>query len=154
VKSTTIIYEDVPRYDSWLRPLTSGFVFLFLLLGLICLFFSTELAITMFALAVFMALLFGAIIPRRFQIYGDRLRIQLGGPIAYNIPLKHIDEARHGASSDVWFYWGIRFGTSTANVVEIVRNRGMNTIITPTHFHEFLNQLNQAVQQSRTGNTV
>ena len=99
----------------------------------------------MFVLAVFMALLFAAIIPRRFQIYEDRLRIQLGGPISFNIPLKHIEEARHGASSDILFYWGIKFGTSTSNVVEIVRNKGMNVIITPAHFHEFLNQLNRAV---------
>ena len=146
MKSTNLIYEDVPRYDSWLKPMVSGFITIFLLLGLVFLYFNTELAITMFALTVFFGLLFTAIIPRRFQIYEDRLRIQLGGPFAFNIPLKNIEEARHGSSGDVFFYWGIKFGTSTSNVIEIVRNKGMNVIITPTHFNEFLNQLNRAVQ--------
>jgi len=145
MKSTKLIYKDVPRYDSWLKPMVSGFIMLFLLLGLIFLYFNTELAITMFAIAVFIALLFSVIIPRHFQIFEDRLRIQLGGPFAFNIPLKSIEEARHGSSSDIFFYWGIRFGTSTANVIEIVRNKGMNVIITPAHFSEFLNQLNRAV---------
>jgi len=146
MKSTVLLYEDVPRYDSWLKPLVSGFITIFLLLGLVFLYFNTELAITMFALTVFFGLLFTAIIPHRFQIYEDRLRIQMGGPFAFNIPLKNIEEARHGSSSDILFYWGIKFGTSTSNVIEIVRNKGMNVIITPTHFNEFLNQLNRAVQ--------
>jgi hypothetical protein len=146
VKSTTLIYEDVPRYDSWMRPLVSGFIMLFLILGLVFLNFTTELAITMFILAGFMVLLFAAIIPRRLQIYEDRLRIKLGGPFAFNIPLKSIREARHGSSADILFYWGIKFGTSTSNVIEIIRSEGMNVIITPAHFTKFLTQLNQAVQ--------
>jgi hypothetical protein len=146
MKNSLLLYEDVPRYDSWLKPLLSGFVAFFLLLGLIFLYFNTELAIVMFILTAFMALLIAAIVPRRFLIFEDRLRIQLGGPFALNIPLENIDKARHGSSGDVLVYWGIKLGTSTSNVIEIVRNKGMNVIITPTHFNEFLNQLNQAVQ--------
>jgi hypothetical protein len=154
VKNTKLIYEDIPRYDSWLKPLVSGFVTFFLLLGLIFLYFNTGLAITSFAISVFMALFFASIIPHRFRIFEDRLRIQLGGPLAFNIPLKHIVEARHGASSDILFYWGIKFGTSTSNVIEIVRNKGMNVIITPAHFNEFLNQLNKAIKPEPELNTV
>ena len=154
VKSMTLLYEDVPRFDSWLKPLVSGFITFFLLLGLIFLYFNTELAITSFAISVFMVLLFTAIIPRRFRIYEDRLRIQLGGPFTFNIPLQHIVEARHGSSSDILFYWGIKFGTSTSNVIEIVRNKGMNVIITPAHFNEFLNQLNRAVHPESERNTA
>ncbi len=146
VKSATLIYEDVPRFDSWMKPFVSGFIMFFLILGLIFLYFTVELAITSFAIAVFIGLIFTIIIPRRFQIFEDRLRIQLGGPIAFNVPLKSIEEARHGASGDILFYWGIKFGTSTSNVVEIIRNKGMNVIITPTHFTAFLNQLNHAVK--------
>lgn len=148
MKSTVLLYEDIPRYDSWLKPLVSGFIAFFLLLGLVCLYFNTELAITMFAITAFIGLLFAAIIPRRLQIYEDRVRIQLGGPFAFNIPLEHIVEARRGSSGDILVYWGIKFGTSTSNVMEIVRNRGMNVIITPAHCNEFLNQLNRLV---RTG---
>ena len=146
MKSTTLLYEDVPKYDSWLKPFLSGFVAFFIILGLVFMFFSTELGLAMFALAVLEAMLFTIIVPRLFQIYEDRLRIQLGGPFAVNIPLKHIDKAQKGSSDYILAYWGLKFGTSTSNVMEIIRNKGMNVIITPTHFTEFLNYLNQAIQ--------
>lgn len=154
MNSSRLLYEDVPRYDSWLKPLLSGFVAFTLILGLIFMYFNTELAIAMFAISLFDALLFTSIVPRRFQLFEDRLRIQLGGPFALNISLGNIVKAKQGNPGDVWIYWGIRFGTSTTDVVEIIRNKGMNIIITPTHFNEFLNQLNHAIQSRSDQNNV
>jgi len=148
-----LIHEDVPRYDSWLKPLLSGFVAFTLILGLVFLMFNTELAIVLFAITVIDGLLFSIIIPRNFQIYRDKLRIQLGGPFAMNIPLRKIDKARPGSSSNLWVYWGIRFGTSSSNVVEIIRNKGMNIIITPEDSEEFISQLNRAIEMQSTPNT-
>lgn len=148
-----LIHEDVPRYDSWLKPVISGFIAFTLILGLIFLLFNTELAIVLFAITVIDGLLFSIIIPRNFQIYRDKLRIQLGGPFAMNIPLRKIDKARPGSSSDLWVYWGIRFGTSSSNVVEIIRNKGMNIIITPEDSEEFISQLNRAIEMQSTPNT-
>lgn len=141
-----LLYETSPRFDSWLKPLISGFIAFTLILGLVFLTFSTELAIVMFVITLLDGVLFGIIIPRKFEIYQDKLRINLGGPFAMNIPLKDIDTARPGSSSDLWVYWGIRFGTSTSNVVEIIRNKGMNIIITPEDSQEFTEQLNRAVE--------
>lgn len=141
-----VIYEDVPRYDSWLKPLFSGIIAFTLILGLIFMMFSTEGAIVMFSITLIDGLLFWIIIPRNFQIYQNKMRIQLGGPFAMNIPLSKIDKARPGSSGDLWVYWGIRFGTSTSNVVEILRNKGMNIIITPEDAEEFIDQLNRAVE--------
>ncbi len=143
-----LIHEDVPRYDSWLKPFISGFIMFTMMLGLIFLLFITELAIAMFAISALDGLLFWAIIPRGFQIYEDRLRIRLGWPFAMNIPLRNIDKARPGSSGDLWFYWGIRFGTSTSNIVEILRNKGMNVIITPDNSERFIDQLNQAIERA------
>lgn len=42
-------------------------------------------------------------------------------------------------------YWGNRFATSTSNVVEIVRKKGLNLIISPRNDDMFLEQLNQAL---------
>ncbi|MGD9142651.1 MAG: PH domain-containing protein [Dehalococcoidia bacterium] len=147
-----LIHEEVPRYDSWLRPFISGFIAFTLILGLVFLMFNTELAITMFAITVIDGLLFSIIIPRNFEIHHDKLRIRLGGPFAMNIPLSKIDKARPGSSGDVWVYWGIRFGTSSSNVVEIVRNKGMNIIITPEDAEEFIDQLNRVVHMHAAPN--
>jgi hypothetical protein len=154
VRSTALSYEDIPKYDSWLKTFIIGLTALTLIPGLIFLFFNTELAITMFALTVFDGLLFYFIIPRRFQIYEDRLRIQLGGPLAFNLSLENINKARQGSRDDIFIYWGIKFGTSTSNVVEIVRKRGMNIIITPANYDEFLNQLNRAIPSPTQANAI
>jgi hypothetical protein len=143
--NTMLFHQEVPRNSSWLMPMVGGLVALTLIPGLIFLFFNTELATAMFILSAFDGLLFYTIIPRRFEIYEDKFRIQLGWPVALNISLRNIQEAKPGNPGDVVAYWGIRFGTSTTNVVEIVRRRGMNIIITPQNAEEFIDQLNQAI---------
>lgn len=140
-----LFHQDVPRYDSWLKLVLGGIVALTLIPGLVFLLFSTELAIAMFVLSAIDALIFWIIVPRRFEIYENRLRIQLGWPVAANISLRNIGEAKPGHPGDIWVYWGIRLGTSTTNIVEIIRKKGMNIIITPENSEEFINQLNQAI---------
>jgi hypothetical protein len=147
-----LVFQDVPRYDPWLKLLLGGVVALTLIPGLFFLLFSVEAAITMFAVSAFDALLFFIIVPRRFEIYEDRFRIQLGWPAAVNISLRNIAEAKPGHPGDVWIYWGIRFGTSATNMVEIFRKKGMNIIITPENPKEFIDQLNQAIAWQATLN--
>jgi hypothetical protein len=95
---------------------------------------------------LFDAVLFKAVLPRRFQIFEDRLRILLGGPLAINIPLSNIAEAKTAAAGKTFIYNGIRLATSSRHVVEIVRKQGMNLVISPAHDDMFLDQLNQARQ--------
>jgi hypothetical protein len=149
-----LFYQEIPRYGSWLKPLLHGLVTIILVLGLVFLFFSIEMAVFMFALAAFYGLMFFIILPRRFEIYEDKFRIQLGWPVAVNIPLSNIEQVRPGNAGDVWVYWGIRFGTSTTNVVEIVRKKGLNIIITPENAAEFIDQLNQAIARQSSSNSA
>ena len=48
--------------------------------------------------------------------------------------------------SKAFVYWGIRFATSSKGVVEIVRKKGLNLVISPRNDDMFLEQLNQALQ--------
>ena len=57
---------------------------------------------------------------------------------------------QHSAGVKAYFFSGIRFATSSRYVVEIVRSRGMNYVISPQNGDLFLNQLNQAVRASKT----
>jgi len=141
-----LIYEDTPKYDLWLKLILGGVLALTLILGVIFIYRDTEAAITMFGITVFDALLFKAILPRRFQIFEDRLKILLGGPFSINILLSNIAEVKPASSREVFAYWGIRFATSTSNVVEVVRKKGLNLIISPRNDDMFLEQLNQALQ--------
>ena len=102
----------------------------------------------MFGITLFDALLFKAILPRRYQIFENRLRILLGGPLAINIPLSNIAQAKLASGSKAFAYWGIRLATSTHQVVEIVRKKGLNLVILPGNSDLFLEQLNQRLKMS------
>jgi len=99
----------------------------------------------MFGITLFDALLFKAILPRRYQIFEDRLRILMGGPFAINISFSNIEEAKPAAGRKAFAYGGLRLATATRNVVEIVRKKGLNLVISPSN-EMFLEQLNQARQ--------
>ena len=145
MKTNILLYEDTPKYDSWLKLILGGVLALTFILGIIFISQETEAAMAMFGITLFDAL-FKAILPRRFQIFEDRLKILLGGPFAINIPFSNIAEAKPASGRKVFAYWGIRFATSIHHVVEIVRKKGLNLVISPKNDDMFLEQLNQARQ--------
>ena len=139
-----MIYEDTPKYDLWLKLILGGVLALTLILGIIFIFQDSKVALAMFGVTLFDALLFKVILPQRFQIYQDRVKIVLGGPLAINIPFSNIRTVRMVSTRKVFVYWGNRFATSTHSIVEIVRKKGLNIVISPTNDEMFLEQLNQA----------
>ncbi len=141
-----LIYEERAQFDSWLKWIIGGTLALTLVMGVVFLLFDVASALAMFGVTVFDALLFNAILPRRYQIYQDRLRIVLGKPFAVSISFATIKEARSAAGSATFIYWGIRFATSAKSVVEIIRSKGLNIVISPADRDAFLEQLTQALQ--------
>ena len=154
MSTDTLLYEDVPEYDFWLKLILGGILAITFIPGIVLLSQEIEAAIAMFAVTLFDAILFKAILPRRFQIFEDRLRILLGGPLAINIPLSNIAEVKTAEASKTFIYTGIRLATSSRRVVEIVRKRGLNLVISPAHDDMFLEQLNQARQDNSVSNLV
>ena len=147
-----LIYEDTPKYDLWLKLVLGGVLALTLFLGVVLLFEDLVAAWIMFGVTLFDALLFRAILPRRFQIFQDRVRIALGGPFAVNILFSNIKEVRSVSGGKAFAYWGIRLATSTHYVVEIVRKKGLSLVISPTSGEVFLEQLNQACEVASNSN--
>ena len=143
-KSTVLLYHDRPKYDIWLKLVVGGTLAITILPGIAFIYLSAELAWTMLALTIFDGLLFYAIIPRRFQLFEDRLRIVLGRPFALNVPYNVIREVRPASPDEAFVYWGLRFATSTKNLIEIVRNKGLNMVISAGDKNIFLEQLEQA----------
>ncbi len=141
-----LVYEDTPRYDFWLKLMLGSILALTLILGFVLLPTDIVAASAMFGITLFDALLFKAILPRRFQIFQDRVKIVLGGPLALSIPLLDIREARSISGSKAFGYWGLRFATSYRHVVEIVRRKGLSLVISPANSDMFLEQLNQALE--------
>jgi hypothetical protein len=140
------LYEEPAEYAYWLRLLY--LIPVGLVIGAIILAYIQEYEgfWVLILEGIFLTLLFYFIMPRKYQIYQDKLRIALGGPVGINIPFSTIKEVKHSTGSKAWVYPGVRFATSTKYVLEIIRNRGMNYVISPHNGEIFLEQLNYAIK--------
>lgn len=152
MKSPTLLHEDKPKYDRWLKVFMIGMPAVFLIAALVFINIEIDAAWALLGDAAFIILLLWVISPRSYRIYADRLSIKLGGPFAMNVSLKSIQSANKASSYYAMAYWGIRLATSTSNVVEIKRQRGMNIIISPAEPDIFLQRLEDAKNQSSAAN--
>jgi hypothetical protein len=145
----SIIYEDNPHYDVWLKGIMMLPVF-FILIGLYYLFTGqVESGIGLFATAVLMGAIYWAVFPRKYQILDSKLRIVLGGQFSFKIPFDTLETA----GKPEGFSLGINFATTfiSEHVVEIKRKKGMTVNITPNDRDQFLENLNKAVYDWRRG---
>ena len=145
-----LLHVDTPRVALPLKALFVSIVVTTFVLGIWFLFADLTAAILMFALTAFEALLFRAVMSQRYELYSDRLRIVLGSPLAFNIPRHSIVEARAASGEKAYFYRGLRFATSSEGVVEIVRRKGLNVVISPADRDTFLHELAQAAKAAST----
>jgi len=149
-----LFYEDKPRYSTWFKLLVVIIPTLYLTLGFLfyCRVLPTKsesratiAAGYLFAVAAFTLVLFWAITPRKFRVFEDKLKIVLGNNLSYSISFDTIKEARRAAGRKALAYWGLRFTTSTRNVVEIMRSKGVQVVISPNHPDLFLLNFNKAL---------
>jgi hypothetical protein len=139
----SVIYEDNPHYDVWLKGIMMLPVF-FILIGLYYLFIrDIESAVGLFATCVLMGAIYWAVFPRKYQILDSKIRIVLGGQFSFNVPFDTLETV--GKPEGVSL--GLNFATTflSQHVVEIKRKKGMNVNITPNDRDQFLENLNQAV---------
>ena len=146
MKNSILIYEDTPQYDLWLKIILGLALAYTFIWSLLLLNDNLDAALIMFGTTLFDALLFKAILPKRFQLYTDRLVIVLGGPFSLKIPFDNIIEIKAARTRKNSIFWGIKFATSTRHVVEIVQNKGMNIIISPRNDDMFIEQFNQVIK--------
>ena len=143
-----LIHEESAEYASWFKLL------ILIPIGLVIA--GVVLSLTRgseasgfpgsIVVAILVILLYYFLIPRRYQIYNDKLKIVLGHPFAIDIPLSTIKEVKHNPGTKALFAPRVRFFTSTKYVVEVVRNKGLNYVISPKNGEIFLKQLNQAIE--------
>lgn len=148
------IYEDSPKYDLWVKMLLGLVPVVLLVLGLLIslgvLPTETEAEarrapIILFACIAFVLLLYWTILPRRYQIMEDKLKIVLGGLFSFSIYFDDIDIAREAKG---FIHIGVGFATSV-NRLEIVRRKGMRVVISPRNQDLFVQNLNKALSDWR-----
>ncbi len=140
-----ILHEEPAEYDNWIRLLF--LIPVGVIVGAIFLAYSEEYEgfLVLLGDSAFLTLLFYFIMPRKYQIYQDKLRIVLGKPFGINIPLSTIKEVKHVSGAKAFVYTGVRFATSSRNALEIVRNKGLNYIISPRNGDMFIERLGEAI---------
>ena len=140
-----LIYEDKAVYDTWLKVVLVVVLAIPTILAISRIARNTEEGLAGFGVLLFIIILFRIILPRRFQVYDDKLRIILGGgPFAFNIPLDDIREVKPRKGIQAFLYTGLRFATSANHTVEINRKNGLNVLISPTNDEMFIDQLHKA----------
>ncbi len=146
----SIIYEDTPRYDVYLKAIMVLPVF-FIIFGIYYLITAqVEAAIGMFATTLLMAAIYWAIFPRKYLILDSKFKIVLGGPFSFNIPFDNLETAREPEGAT----FGINFPTCFSNerTVQIIRKKGWYVNITPSDRALFLDNLNKALNEWRRNN--
>lgn len=108
-------------------------------------------AAALFALTTFIALLFWSVLPRRYELRADRLRVVMGWPFAMNVPFDTIAEIRPARGIDALAYRGLRFAPSVKSPVEVRRSKGPNLVISPYNRQEFIQRTHQALSNYRLG---
>jgi hypothetical protein len=143
---TTLLYEDRPRYGLWLKILLWGFIAVMLITAITTFDSNREDALALIGTAVFIVLVFWAVMPRKYCIYEDRIKIVMGVPFSISVRFDVIEYAGKPRGK---LTVGINFVTSFRNTVEIVKKRGMNVNISPGDREAFLENLNDALDNWR-----
>jgi hypothetical protein len=149
-----VFYEDKTKYDLWGKIILAFAPALLIVLGLLtyCGVLPTETEeeargslIILFASAAFVLVLLWLILPRKYQILEEKLRIVLGGPFSFHIPFQTIEAAKHLSGAKAATFWGLNFSPVLKNVVGIKRKKGMNVTISPSNPGLFLENLDKAL---------
>ena len=144
-RTGALLYQGEPAQGSLLKLLLLLLPTIFLIISVIFLS-SGETAggLVMMGDAFLIGLILWMILPRSYQVFEDRLRIVLGGPVAINIDFAQVKSIEVTNKSDLT----VNFVTViTKNYVRIIKKRGMNIAITPEHSELFIDEANRALQR-------
>jgi hypothetical protein len=106
---------------------------------------AQESLITLLVSTASILVLFWLILPRKYQILEEKLRIVLGGPFSFHIPFETIEAAKQLSVAKSATFWGLNFSPTLKNIVGIKRKKGMNVTISPSNPGLFLENLDKAI---------
>ena len=152
-----VLFEDEAKYDLWLKIILAGSIVVLVALGIM---FSVDAysrdiipeepeedsrigAMVLFVSAVFVFLVYRAVLPRKLYILRDKIRIK-SSFFAYNIPFSKIESYARVKGFPVGNF--LISSTSLKNQIEIFRKAGLRIRISPSRLDFFLEALDRAVK--------
>jgi len=148
LKLDYLLNEHKARYDKWI--LLVIFVPLIILLGttLAVVISEEEGAVETLITFVILAGIIWIIMPRKYLVMSNRLKIVLGASIPFNVPYNNIKELKKPEG----ILFGINWATSTKTLIQIVLKKGLNINISPDNRESFIQNINKAMQEWRRNN--
>lgn len=105
------------------------------------------------ATLVIMLTIWYALMPTKYQIFNEKIRIVLGWVIHFDIPFSNIGDATAATFGDLW---GLNLNFinsySSDDILQITRKRGAKVHITPWDRKLFLEHLNKALADWKQSN--
>ena len=147
-----VVYEDRPHTDIWLKLIFMLPAVLMFISAFIFIKFDSAGIYAAAGIAIMMALLYFLVIPTRYCILNNEMRIEFRGPFAFNIPFDTVTGIRDARWSTV----GINFPTSMSQsrVLEIMRKGHMAVTITPSDKQAFVSNFHKTFQDWKQGKDI
>jgi hypothetical protein len=144
-----LLYEDTPRYDGWFKLMLGAMLLITFVIGIVLLWYDPTGALGMFGVTVADALILYFVMPKRYQLYDDKVRIVLGWPFGMDIRLSDVKEVRPPGRSDNLAVRRIKFATSSRTATEVVRRNGWTVVISPSDREAFIQRVNEALKAAQ-----
>ena len=140
-----VLHEDTAAQSPIVRGIFIGVIALILISAIVL--WATgegEGALALFAEAFLITSILRIVLPRKFQVYDDHLRIVLGGPLGMNIGFEQIAKVETTDAMD----FTVNFVTTVSrSYVRISKKQGFNIAITPANPQTFVTQANLALSR-------
>ena len=139
-----LLHEDKTHKDAWLKLVLAIPMILVLGGGLQFLANNNvEDALAMFGLVVLFVIVFSIIVPRRYLIFDDKVKIQFIRPFSFSIPFDTIKKVEVAGKSSI----GLNFPSSlsSSHAVGILRKKRLAAYITPDNRELFMETLEKAM---------
>ena len=148
----SIVYEARARYDWWMAglfvlPLPIG---LGVVLALHILGERWGSVVVLADLELALGLLLWAMLPRRYLVTDEGIRIVVGWPLSRMIRYETVSKIRATRGAHALTYFGMTYAPSTKTAVEIKRSRGLSIVISPKDRERFLAEAAVTLERSRS----
>jgi hypothetical protein len=144
----TPLFQTPAKYGRFIKIMLGIAPLLLLVVGFVELNGNPADAYGLFGTGAGVLLLYWLILPHRFEIYPDRLRVILGGPFAFNIGFAEITAVEVLPPARAFAISGLKMATDAGTALIIKRRGKLDVSLSPRDRDEFLRVLEETMGQA------
>jgi len=145
VTPVTPTFQTPARYGRFIKIVLGAIVLALLVGGIVELDQTPGDAYVLFGTGAGLMLLYWLILPHRFEIYPDRLRVVLGGPFAFNVGFSSITQVEILPPARAFSISGLKFATDAGTALRLRRQGRLDISLSPRDRDEFIRVLQEGI---------